>query len=62
MQNQSNKQSFLRAQKTTFGVILFAYFTPSAFSEKYEKSMPEWLPKSMKNHQKVDPGTTNRYA
>ena len=31
--------------RTTFGVILFAYFTLSAFSKQAEKSMPKWSPK-----------------
>ena len=39
---------------TTFGVILFAYFTLSPFLEKIEKSMPKGLPKSMKIGLKID--------
>ena len=42
--------------RTTFGVILFAYFTLSAFSKKVEKSMPKWRPKVADFDPKCDLG------
>ena len=35
----------LRWLRTTFGVILFAYFTLSSFLEKVGKTMPKGFPK-----------------
>ena len=42
--------------RTTFGVIVFAYFTLSAFSKKVEKSMPKWRPKVVDFDPKCDLG------
>ena len=47
---------FLRWLRTTFGVILFAFFTLFQFSKKFEKSMPKGSPKVVIFDQKCDLG------
>ena len=54
MENVVKNDIFLNARNLSKCVLLSSISCFSAIGEKARKSMPEWLPKCMKNHDKID--------